>query len=129
MAFVAHYDSGTGFIIGLYMDTMTLPSPTAPLTTPEYNNILANPSGYKINTTTFAVETRTMTDGEMLACIRCERNQKLRDSDWTMGSDVPISGGLKTSYETYRQDLRDYPADWTADHDTPWPTLPTYVKV
>lgn len=128
MAFVAHYNGSTGAIIGLYMDTMTLPSPTAPLTNTEYNNILANPSGYKINTGTLAVETRMMTTPEKLACIRAQRNQALRDSDWTMGDDVPISGTLRTAYETYRQDLRDYPADWEADNNTPFPTMPTYVK-
>lgn len=129
MPYVAHYNAGTGFIEGLYTDDMTVPSPYVSITNTERDSIAANPMAWKINLTTFAVEARTMTSSEMLVCIRCDRNQKLRDTDWTMCSDVPISGGLKTSYETYRQELRDYPATWNSDHNAPWPTLPTYVKV
>lgn len=41
--------------------------------------------------------------------IRIERNQKLKNTDWSQGADVPDS--LKTAYTTYRQELRDMPAN------------------
>lgn len=41
--------------------------------------------------------------------IRIERNQKLKNTDWSQGADVPQS--LKDSYTTYRQALRDMPAN------------------
>lgn len=41
--------------------------------------------------------------------IRIERNQKLKNTDWSQGADVPDS--LKTAYTTYRQELRDMPVN------------------
>ena len=40
--------------------------------------------------------------------LRDLRNHKLSKSDWSQSSDVPDS--LKTKYQTYRQELRDLPA-------------------
>jgi len=36
--------------------------------------------------------------------IRSQRNQMLKDSDWTQVADVPVD---KTAWATYRQELRD----------------------
>jgi len=56
---------------------------------------------------------------------RAERNQKLKDSDWTQGADIPDS--IKTPYATYRQELRDLPTtDFKAENKTAfWPTEPS----
>lgn len=63
--------------------------------------------------------------------IRIERNQKLKNTDWSQGADVPDS--LKTAYTTYRQALRDMPANNSSatitDNDmtianVTWPTEP-----
>lgn len=40
--------------------------------------------------------------------LRAVRNHKLSKSDWSQSPDVPNS--LKTKYQTYRQELRDLPA-------------------
>ncbi len=61
--------------------------------------------------------------GEPLRLLRRDRNQKLRMSDWTQGSDVPDA--IKTPWATYRQKLRDLPAN-TSDFNNPsWPTEPS----
>ena len=65
-----------------------------------------------------------------LAEVRVERNKKLVESDWSQGADVPV--GIKTTYQTYRQALRDFPTDsskWTMDDNgmlsINWPTKPS----
>ena len=65
-----------------------------------------------------------------LAEVRVERNKKLVETDWTQGADVPV--GIKTTYQVYRQALRDFPSDtskWTMDDNgilsITWPTKPS----
>lgn len=49
--------------------------------------------------------------------LRVTRDILLVESDWSQGTDVPSD--LKTSYATYRTDLRDLPANVTKpDFDT-----------
>jgi len=61
-------------------------------------------------------------NAQMAANVRGERNQKLSQSDWTQGKD--IADGVSTAWATYRQALRDVPAQagfpWTVN----WPTQP-----
>ena len=57
------------------------------------------------------------------AHLRLLRNNKLAASDWTQGSDVPAE--IKSAWATYRQQLRDLPAN-TSDPTKPtWPTKPS----
>ena len=52
--------------------------------------------------------------------LRAKRNQLLAETDWTANSDVTMSNEMTT----YRQALRDLPAN-TADPANPsWPTKP-----
>ena len=48
-------------------------------------------------------------------------------SDWTQGSDVPSK--IKTPWATYRQELRDLPANQTPSDrslsNITWPTEPS----
>jgi len=56
-----------------------------------------------------------------MAALRQERNAKLAASDWMANSDVTMSDPWKT----YRQALRDLPAN-TADPANPtWPEEPS----
>lgn len=59
--------------------------------------------------------------------LRYQRNKKLRQSDWTQSPDVPET--LKAKWVTYRQALRDLPANQTpADvqlSNITWPTEPS----
>ena len=54
--------------------------------------------------------------------LRISRDARLNRSDWTQAADVSLDN--KASWATYRQTLRDLPAN-TADPENPtWPTKP-----
>ena len=64
--------------------------------------------------------------------LRMIRNIKLTETDWSQLGDVPV--GIKTTYESYRQALRDLPAsanprldaDGNLDQTSfTWPTEPS----
>ena len=55
--------------------------------------------------------------------IRGERDRRLVETDWTQGEDVP--DGIKTSYKSYRQELRDIPSKYTKPFEVVWPTKPS----
>ena len=66
-------------------------------------------------------EEKAFKDGEQAESVRDERNDKLKDSDWTQVADAPVD---KAVWATYRQALRDVTQQagfpWTID----WPTNP-----
>ena len=54
---------------------------------------------------------------EEMAVFRQMRNQKLLESDWTQSTtDSTLSSSKKTEWATYRQALRDLPANVTDDN-------------
>ena len=53
--------------------------------------------------------------------VRQQRNQLLSETDWMAGSDVTMS----TAWRTYRQALRDIPAQEGFPNDITWPTKPS----
>jgi hypothetical protein len=70
------------------------------------------------------VTTWTLTqipDSEEAAKVREQRNEKLKESDWTQVADAPVD---KAAWATYRQALRDVTSQagfpWTIE----WPTIP-----
>lgn len=70
---------------------------------------------------------------EPMEALRERRNEKLQETDWSQSPDVPDS--LKIKYQTYRQQLRDFPStainprvDWEGlliEDSITWPTKPT----
>jgi hypothetical protein len=60
-------------------------------------------------------------DAEQAKAMREQRNQKLKDTDWTQVADAPVD---KAPWATYRQALRDISAQpgfpWTVN----WPEQP-----
>ena len=67
-----------------------------------------------------------------MTILRLERNQKILSTDWSQLGDVPV--GIKTTYESYRQALRDLPASANPKLDADgnldqtsftWPTEPS----
>ena len=57
--------------------------------------------------------------------LRMERDSLLASTDWTQGNDTPLADEVKTSWATYRQELRDMPETYTADPDAVvWPQAP-----
>ena len=55
--------------------------------------------------------------------LRAERNSKLAETDVYMISDFPITTEQKTSWQTYRQALRDM--DFSDPDNITWPTKPS----
>ena len=58
------------------------------------------------------------------ANVRDERDEKLNLCDWTQMPDSPLSDADKTLWQTYRQALRDVPAQTNFPTDITWPTEP-----
>ena len=59
--------------------------------------------------------------------LRRERDQRLYASDWTQIPDAPLTAEQKAAWATYRQELRDVPANNTNITDLSqvvWPTHP-----
>lgn len=55
---------------------------------------------------------------------RMQRNGLLLASDWTQLPGGPLTDEQKTAWDTYRQELRDYPAQSDKVSTLPeWPTL------
>ncbi len=54
--------------------------------------------------------------------LRHERNKRLQLCDWTQGADVPDK--IKGPWATYRQTLRDLPANTSDPRNPIWPTKP-----
>lgn len=59
-------------------------------------------------------------DAKPLAELRKQRNQLLAETDWTANSDVTMSDEMRT----YRQALRDLPANISDPANPTWPTKP-----
>ena len=60
-------------------------------------------------------------DSEQAAKVREQRNQKLKDTDWTQVADSPVD---KAAWATYRQALRDVPSQAGFPWDVQWPVEP-----
>ena len=49
--------------------------------------------------------------------LRKIRNALLRESDWTQVNDSPLTDEQKQAWATYRQILRDLPANFNSSFD------------
>ena len=58
--------------------------------------------------------------------LRSLRNQKLAEYDWTQTLDAPLTEEQKTAWATYRQVLRDLPANTEDPKNPVWPTKPSF---
>ena len=57
---------------------------------------------------------------------RIQRNGMLRECDWTQLPGGPLTDEQKTAWDTYRDELRDYPAQSDKVSTLPaWPTPPS----
>ena len=71
---------------------------------------------------------RNLTDEELAsrndaqaARIRADRDKRLADTDWTQVADAQVD---KAVWASYRQALRDVPAQAGFPHDVTWPDQP-----
>ena len=58
--------------------------------------------------------------------FRLNRNILLKDTDWALASDTPLSNEQKTEATTYRQALRDLPAQ-DGFPNIAFPTKPDFL--
>ena len=85
-------------------------------TTKQYVTLEVNDD--KVNT--------SLVEEENLQQAKAERNILLQESDWTTSTDSPLTDEQKTEATTYRQALRDLPAQ----EDFPniaFPTKPDFL--
>jgi len=93
------------------------------------NGYVPNTMEYKINLETLEVESQEnpFTTFNIDSWMRERRNNLLKACDWTQGVDSPLSDSKKTEWQTYRQALRDVPANNTSAtnrEDVTWPSKP-----
>ena len=60
-------------------------------------------------------------DAEAAKSVRADRDKRLADCDWTQLSDSQVD---KAVWATYRQELRDVPAQTGFPYDITWPVKP-----
>jgi len=56
-------------------------------------------------------ELTRLTNAEPMRLLRIERDKLLTACDWVILTDSPLSTSKKTEWKTYRQSLRDLPAN------------------
>lgn len=66
-------------------------------------------------------EAKAAKDAEVSAAVRADRDKRLSDTDWTQVADAPVD---KAAWATYRQALRDVPAQVGFPHNVNWPAQP-----
>lgn len=60
-------------------------------------------------------------DAQQAKAVREDRNQKLKDTDWTQVADSPVD---KAAWATYRQALRDITSQTGFPWNVTWPAKP-----
>lgn len=71
-----------------------------------------------------------MSEFDQIKELRNLRNILLQECDWTQFADNSLSSEVKASWATYRQALRDLPANVDLEHLSPdlheviWPSKP-----
>jgi hypothetical protein len=63
-------------------------------------------------------DAKTALDAQQAKSMRDQRDQKLKDSDWSQVADAPVD---KTVWATYRQALRDIPTQSGFPWEVTWP--------
>jgi hypothetical protein len=66
-------------------------------------------------------EAKAAKDAAQATAVRADRDRRLADSDWTQVADAPVD---KAAWATYRQGLRDVPAQAGFPWDITWPVKP-----
>ena len=83
--------------------------------------IKVNPDDYSFEIDQDAVEQSIK---EQWIGLREQREKKLSASDWTQFPNNPLTPEKRAEWETYRQALRDLPANTTDPTNVTWPTPP-----
>lgn len=81
----------------------------------------------KVNLDTMQLEDIVVPTVDPMVELKRYRSMKLQACDWTVGEDSPLSDSKKAEWRTYRQALRDIPADQpgASIRTVTWPTKPS----
>lgn len=79
-----------------------------------------NPSDWGVTWTQVSAKKDELVAAEPMRLLREERDRKLADTDWWATSDRTMTD----DQTTYRQALRDVPANYSSLDDVVWPTKP-----
>ena len=79
---------------------------------------------YDAATDTFSGPTDAEQDALDIQSLRLQRDELLASSDWTQFNDSPLDNTKKQEWATYRQALRDLPANTTNLANPTWPNKP-----
>lgn len=69
-------------------------------------------------------ETTVVTTAWNLAALRRQRNRLIAETDWEIVKHKELGTNVPTALNTYRQALRDLPANTTDPANPVWPTKP-----
>lgn len=94
------------------------------------DGIVPDVNRYRVNVSgdTHFVEPKPAQTIDIARHVRIERTKLLKISDWTQTADSPLSDTKKAEWATYRQALRDMPANadsWATINDIVWPNQPS----
>lgn len=56
--------------------------------------------------------------------VRSDRDQAIAQTDWTQMADVSLTTEQKAAWASYRQELRDLPAQTGFPWEVVWPSKP-----
>jgi len=76
----------------------------------------------KYSVSDMGAEAKAVLDASQAQNVRAERDRKIAETDWTQGKDIPDN--ISTKWATYRQALRDVPAQTGFPWTVQWPTKP-----
>ena len=79
-----------------------------------------NPSDWGVTWAQVSAKKTELVNAEPMRLLREERDRKLAETDWWAMSDRTMTD----AQTTYRQALRDVPANYTSLDDVVWPTKP-----
>lgn len=115
---------GTNFRQGVESFTdeeLTKAGYTGPFTKPEFNPVLEY---QEWDSEVGDWVTTPIPDEFFWNNLRSERNRRLSVSDRTQLADAPLTSAKKTAWATYRQELRDLPANTENPREVTWPVQP-----
>jgi len=106
----------TKYILGpVFIDTPAIESTPATESTPAIEGVPAKTAAE------YEAAYQASKDVEQAAAIREQRDLKLSSTDWTQVADAPVN---QAAWATYRQALRDVPAQTGFPWEVTWPTTP-----
>jgi len=120
------YDESTGVITSHQSGLQADADLNAPYVLGHYNSQLyeiVDGAAVSKADSVISAQNKVKVDIEM----RTLRDGMLADSDWTQMPDVRFNAGVQTAWATYRQALRNVPAnnaDCISINDIVWPTVP-----